>query len=610
MKTKKTIKAMMLLTAAMTLATACTTEGPYSDYDNGSNSYAPGNTGGSSSSGSATATVALSDITIDKTTAEPTNAATATYPDETEDDISMVDFSDATTVNIVFSNGSVTCDAPSTMTVTTDGAHLTIDHGSDAKVVYNVSGETSNGSLTIAGEKKYELNLNSVSITNPDSTAINLLSKKRAYIVLNGSSTLTDGSQSKDSEQNAAFYAKGKMLFSGNGQLSVYGNTKNGIASADYIVFGTGCNIYVKSTQNHGIKANDGVYINGGIINVEVSAAAAKGINSETDVVVCGGRTTCITTGNGNYDTDEAEVKGSAGIKADGNIAVYGGELYMKSTGSAGKGLSADGTLNVTGGNIYVITTGGTTVYSGGTLTNGYTGNTDRLSSSNTSSPKGIKIDGAITVSGGNVLVSTSRSEGIETKSTLTVTGGHVYAYASDDAINSSSHTTISGGYVCAHSTGNDGLDANGNCYIQGGTVYAIGCGQPEVAIDANTEGGYKLYVTGGTLVAVGGLESGASLTQTCYQSSSWNRSTWYALYNGSDMALAFQTPSSGGTSLVVSTAGTSSLKSGVSVSGGTSYFNGTGNVGGNVSGGSSVSLSSYSGGGGNMGGGFPGGRW
>ena len=607
MKTMTTMATMMLLAAGLTVATACTSEDPYSDYE-----YTPGSgsTDNTVSGGStASSTVALADFGIDKTTAEPANTATATWPDETEDNISNEDFSEATTVNIVFSNGSVTCDAPSTMAVTTNGAHLTIDHGSDTKVVYNVSGSTSNGSLTIAGEKKYLLNLNGVSITNPDSTAINLLSKKRAYIVLAGTSTLTDGSESKDSEQKAAFYAKGKMLFSGSGQLNVYGNTKNGIASADYIVFSTGNNIYVKATQNNGIKANDGIYINGGIINVEVSAEAAKGINCEGDIVVNGGRTTCITTGNGTYDSDDAEVKGSAGIKADGNMTVNGGELYMKSSGSAGKGVSVDGTLSVTGGNIYVITTGGTTVYSGGKVTNGYTGSTDRISSSYKSSPKGIKVDGDISIGGGNTLVSAS-SEGIETKGTMTVTGGHVYAYASDDAINSSSHTTISGGYVCAHSTGNDGLDTNGNCYIKGGTVYAIGCGSPEVGIDANTEGGYKLYVTGGTLVAVGGIESGASLSQSCYAASTWSRNTWYALYDGNEMVLAFQTPSTGGSSLAVSTSGSTSLKSTVSVSGGTSYFNGTGNVGGTVSGGTTVSLSSYTGGGG-MGGGFPsGGRW
>ena len=224
------------------------------------------------------------------------------------------------------------------------------------------------------------------------------------------------------------------------------------------------------------------------------------------------------------------------------------------------------------------------------------------------SGARGIKTEGNITINEdkGTVVVTatSSQHEGMEAKGTISISAGTVYVQAKDDAINSGGDMTISGGMVCAYSTGNDGLDANGNCYIQGGTVYAIGASQPEVGIDANTEKGYKLYVPGGTIVAIGGLESGSSLTQSCYQAS-WNRNTWYALYNGDDLAFIFKTPSSGGTNLVVSTASTPSLKSGVSVSDGTEIFSGLGLTGGSVSGGSSVSLSAYSSGGN---GGHPGG--
>ena len=148
------------------------------------------------------------------------------------------------------------------------------------------------------------------------------------------------------------------------------------------------------------------------------------------------------------------------------------------------------------------------------------------------------------------------------------------------------------------YSTGNDGLDANGNFYIKGGLVYAIGKTSPELGIDANTEGGKKLYVSGGTIVAIGGLESGSSLTQTCYSTSSWSKNTWYSFTNGSE-TFAFKTPASGGSTLVVSASSKPTIKSNVTVSGGTSIFGGMGNISPTVSGGSSVNLSTYSGGGG-----------
>jgi hypothetical protein len=121
------------------------------------------------------------------------------------------------------------------------------------------------------------------------------------------------------------------------------------------------------------------------------------------------------------------------------------------------------------------------------------------------------------------------------------------------------------------------------------------------MALDANTEGGYKLYVQGGTLIAIGGLENGASLTQTCYKSSSWSRNTWYSLTNGSE-TIVFKTPASGGSGLVVSASAQPTVKSGVSTSGGTTIWNGMGITGATVTGGSTVSLSTYTSGGG--------GRW
>ena len=189
--------------------------------------------------------------------------------------------------------------------------------------------------------------------------------------------------------------------------------------------------------------------------------------------------------------------------------------------------------------------------------------------------------------------VRSANHEGMESKGTITISDGEVTVQGSDDAINSASDFTIKGGKVMGYSTGNDGLDANGNFYIQGGLVYAIGKSSPELGIDANTEERKKLYVSGGTIVAIGGMESGASLTQSCYSASSWSKNTWYTLTNGNEI-FAFKTPASGGTSMVVSASSKPTLKSGVTVSGGTSIFGGQGSLNPSVSDGSTVNLSNY----------------
>ena len=575
----KKIMLFAMLVASVAVLTSCSKDDALEEFENNERWNNNGGNGGNESNGNGSSTttgeLATFDISLDEMTAEPTETAAEYFPDE-EDVLENNEF----TTEVMIDLSNPVAKTENGVEITVNGSHVMANHGSTKKVCYVVSGTTTNGSLTVLGDKKYAVRLNGVTITNPDSAALNLLSGKRAYIILadGTTNTLTDGT---GGSQKGALYCKGKLLFNGSGSLKVTGNTNNGIHSADYIVFRKGNKVSVKSTANHGIKANDGIFINGGILNVEVSAAAAKGINCESHVIVNGGRTTVLTSGDGIYDTEDKECKGAAGIKADSTLTVNAGELWLKSTGSGGKGINVDMEANFNGGGVYIVTTGGQ-----------YKSNND------TSSPKGIKVDGNLTISGGTIWVRTSgyNGEGIETKSELNITGGEVSSYAYDDAINSKGNMTISGGYVYAHGQHNDGLDANGNCYIKGGVIYAICSGQPEVAIDANTEGGKKLYVTGGTIFALGGLENGAQLSQACYQASTWSPNTCYALTIGNE-TYVFQTPSSGGSGLVVSGASQPTLTAGVSLNGGTSYFGGLGVMGSSVSGGTSVSLSNYTGG-------------
>ena len=377
-----------------------------------------------------------------------------------------------------------------------------------------VTGTTTDGSLTIEGKADYEVNLNNVSITNTRSTALDLESKNNAFVTLTGSNTLTDGITADDSHKGALF-SKGILLFSGNGSLEVYGNYNNGIHGKSNIVFDKGINVYVKSTANHGIKAGDDLYINGGILNVEISAPGAKGINGDIDITINGGRTTVLSTSKGEWDTEELETKASAGIACDSILTINDGEIFLQSTGSGGKGLKADWEGYINGGKIRIITTGGLYYSDGTTENHNYTGDTDRLDDAYTSSPKGIKIGtkyehGVLTITGGDIMVRTSgnNAEGIESKGTLDISGGTVVVSAHDDAINSSDDLTISGGMVVAIGNDNDGIDSNGNMYLKGGTLIAFGTGGAEAGIDIDEA--HKLYISGGNIFGIGGRFDGS----------------------------------------------------------------------------------------------------
>ena len=557
------------------------------------------------------------------------------------------------------------------LTIEQSGAHVSIAQSSDLaeEITYTLSGASTDGEFYMSGSYKATVELNGLTLTNTNpvysGAALHIQNGKRIKVkpITGTTSTLTDAASGS---QKGCLYIKGHAEFAQKGTLNVVGNVKHGIKAGEYITVknatinitsalgdGISCNQYflmesgtvnISGTSDDGIQADlDGtestgettdhededsgnIYISGGTITIDCAAAAAKGIKSAGDMNISGGTISVTTTGKGEWDSEDLETNAACGLSADGDMNISGGTMTLTSTGSGGKGMKCDGVLTVSDGTITVKTTGGLYYNNGSTEYTNYTGDTERISSSYYSSPKGIKAgvktqsgnnytySGGIVISGGTISVTTSGSngEGIESKNTLDITGGHITVNANDDAINSAQDLTISGGYVYARAANNDGIDANGNCYIKGGLTYAIGSSSPVVAIDANSEEQKKLYVSGGTLIAIGGLESGASLTQSCYSASSWSKNTWYALSYGNE-TFAFQTPSSGGSTMVVSAVSAPTLKSGVTVSGGTSIFGGAAYTDASVSGGSSVSLSSYSGGnsgpGGGQGGGPGGGR-
>ena len=453
------------------------------------NSSAGSNEGGSE--------ISLGELTSFTVVLDATALSEAETIDETDEDF-IENNTFGSTIGISFNGGSAAISGEADgVSIEVDGADVFVT-SSVKGINYVLSGSTSEGMFKLYSDKKYQLTLNGVSITNSDGPAINLQSGKRAYVVLTEGTvnTLKDGTSYAESEedQKGTFFSEGELLFSGSGKLSVYSNTKHGIVSDDYIKFRPGNNIYVCSTTGHGIKANDSIVVKGGVINVETSAQAAKGMKSDLLVTINGGRTTLITTGDGEYDTEESDTKGAAGIGSDADFEMNGGSLYCMSTGSGGKGIKADGQIAFNGGTVRILTTGSTYSYSG-----------------SSSKAKGIKADGAITTTEGDIMVRTtgdSGSEGIESKTTICFTGGQTAVYSVDDAINSKSHMYLQGGNVFAWATSNDGIDANGNLYVQGGTTVAYGASSPECGIDANEEGGYHLIVSGGTLASIGGSTS------------------------------------------------------------------------------------------------------
>ena len=327
----------------------------------------------------------------------------------------------STTVNITFDGETATVTGnPSTVFVAIDGAHVTIT-STAKRVRYIVTGTTPNGSLKFYGDKKFQLQLNGADITNPTGAAINNQCGKSFYLVLNAGTvnTLRDGenyTMVEGEDQKGALFSEGQILVSGKGRLDIYSVGKHCMASDDYVFVRPGCQLYMNSTSGHGIKAKDYVYIKGGVINMEIAADGAKGINCDSLVYITGGRTTIITSGTSRLELDEQgnEVStGVAGVKADWNITMTGGTLNIKCTGNDAKGINVAQPLLFTGGELNVVVTG----------------------KKNTVDPKGVKCDTDCTIQGGSFYSCAPRGRAIDVEGTLTIADGYTALNNSDERL-------------------------------------------------------------------------------------------------------------------------------------------------------------------------------
>ena len=299
----------------------------------------------------------------------PENEEDPETPDEPVDNPDVAAGSD--TLYIVYNGTTATVTGDTHDYVTVSGADVTVNAlEADTTMLIVLSGSTDNGSLLVYRQKAFTLRLNGVSITNPDGPAINNQCGKWLYVdVAEGTeNTLTDGESYTEQsfDQKGTFFSEGQICFQGTGKLTVNGYAKSGIVSDDYIVIDNGVlAVSVTSDGGKGVKANDGVTINGGNITITTSGDCK------------------IEEKDGVKDTTSA-----AGIKSDSTFVMTGGRLTIKSSGDGGKGITSNGNVEFSGGTLNVTTTG----------------------SNDVGKPKGIKSDTDIIVSGGSFTVNVDKS--------------------------------------------------------------------------------------------------------------------------------------------------------------------------------------------------------
>ena len=301
------------------------------------------------------------------------------YVDETQVTANTVSISYSDQTASVTVSGNV---APY-VTATVSGAHVSIAQSNTAdvdgdEITYSLSGSSSDGEFALSGAYKCTVQLNGISLTNPSGAAINISNKKRIQLSAkkDTENTLTDGT---GGSQTGCLYSKGQLQLQGNGTLNIYGKTKHAIKCGDYVTIknltlnvlsavadGISCNEYFQmksgtvtisgvgddgiqceldgttntgETASHDDEDSGNIYIDGGTLSLTTTANGAKGMKSDSTVVINDG--TLTINAKGGVDTsDSSDPSYVAGISA-GKFVQNGGIVKMTIQGTSGRGVKA-----------------------------------------------------------------------------------------------------------------------------------------------------------------------------------------------------------------------------------------------------------------------------
>ena len=307
--------------------------------------------------------------------------------DENHDDYGdfIENYAPKNTVVITYKEGKATCTGkPSGVDVEISGAHVLVD-SYKKDIAFALKGTTTNGSFKLYSDKKSQITLDGVSITNPTGAALNIQSGKTMMIKLADGTTnyLEDGKSytlEGTEQQKGTFFSEGQLVFSGKGALNVKSNYGHGIVSDDYVRV-RGGNITINSVRD-GISTSDRFIMYGGVVNI---TAQQDGIDIDEGYIEIGaGQLTVNAVDEGitaSYEGDEdtgivdplitpyIDIKGGLikvvtagdkghGIRAMSTFAMSGGIVQATVKGDGSKALMSEGDMSLTGGKITVFTEG------------------------------------------------------------------------------------------------------------------------------------------------------------------------------------------------------------------------------------------------------------
>lgn len=538
-------------------------------------------------------------------------------PVETEDETHNFELTSES--NGVYTFTCSDCSKTSTLTVAyvsgTAGAYsltgntLTFS-GITEKSEYSLSGEFYGNILIDGGENKLTLDLEGVKISSYTECPIYASGDKLTLSAKKGTENYIIDYRAEVTDEtavSACVYSECDLALQGKGTLKIKSVNNNGVHSKDDLEV-KNLALQVECKDN-ALKGNDGVTVESGTltliatlgdgIKTSNSSVSSKG-NKKGTVTLSGGVVSIYSSRDGidaaydvviNQNTESlileiftdkyskyseesassstqsaASSSENAGAKAE-ILAGFGGPGGGNPGGNPGggnpggnqgggqggfndgntdkgdystKGIKAGNVITISGGEIAVTSYDDAVHANGGeTLENEQTslGNVEISGGTLTlyTCDDGVHADGTLAVSGGTIKIARCY-EGLE-GAYVNISGGDISIISSDDGVNgtatSGAGITVAGGTLYVYA-GGDGLDSNstdsyGGIIFTGGNCVIISTGNSDSAID--TERGYKYE--GGRILAIGNRGGMSGESTNCSSFSSVGKSTQLSLSAG-----------------------------------------------------------------------------
>lgn len=316
----------------------------------------------------------------------------------------------------------------STVTILDEGTYILTGTLTDGQILVNAPDDA-----------KTQLVLRGASIHSSSSAALYVKTADKVFVTLEGENTLTGGESFTAIDENnidGAVYSKADLTFNGSGSLSVSAPAGHGIVGKDDVVFAGGS--YEITCASHGVDANDSVRITGADVTVASGKDAIHAENADDVslgfVYIENGTFLLSAEGDGISAGATMQIKGGSFDITCGGGSENGSKQSSDNWGGFGGGMMPGGAGGKGPGN-----KGGPGGMSFGNIT------TDTAEDS--TSMKGIKSGGDMTVSGGSFTID-SADDAVHSNASLTVTGGNFTVATGDDGFHAEENLTITDGTI------------------------------------------------------------------------------------------------------------------------------------------------------------------